>query len=220
VFQFHSAKIAWYGVRLREVGKIGFHVVKESLMPLVDEVGQRESMRQCIEIVLKNQMMLALQSWGKSPRMFYFPEDIQGRIRGSKIMAGQHNVRRLLLLCYHCVTVLTNYIMQSPYVAPFVGITQAVRFCSDNNIYVARDVGTRWFNLDKLNYAPISLLDSRDMTFAGVYIGRFDKMIDDPGLQRRIQEALEKIVFHVKYKAIFNAETEESKFCTFSMYLY
>lgn len=136
-------------------------------------------------------------------------------------------VRRLLPLCCHCVTVLTNYIMQtsnaimpSPNVAPFVGITQAVRFCSDNNIYVARDVGTRWFNLDKRNHAPISLLDSRDMTFAGVHIGRFDKMIEDTGLQRRIQEALEKIVFHVKYTANFDIETKKSKFCTFSMYLY
>jgi hypothetical protein len=93
-------------------------------------------------------------------------------------------------------------------------------------MYVARDVGTRWFNLDKRNYPPpegpiqpISLLDSSAMTFAGVRIKEgFDKMID-PGLRQRVQEALEKIVFHVKYTANFDLETEESKFCTFSMYL-
>jgi hypothetical protein len=77
-------------------------------VPLVDEAGRRESLRQCIEIILKNQMMLTLQSWGKSPRMFYFPEVVQPGIRGKKIMDGQDEVQLLLPMCYHCVTVLTN----------------------------------------------------------------------------------------------------------------
>jgi hypothetical protein len=90
--------MAWFVVRLREVGRIGYHVVKQSLMPLIDEAGQRESMRQCMEIILKNQMILALKSWGRSPRMFFFPEDVQVRIRGNAIMPNYTEVRRLLPL--------------------------------------------------------------------------------------------------------------------------
>ena len=73
---FHRAKWAWFIVRLREVGTIGFSTVNQSLMPLVNEAGQRQSMIQCLEIVLKNQMLATMISCGRSPRMFYFPEDL------------------------------------------------------------------------------------------------------------------------------------------------
>ena len=94
---------------------------------------------------------------------------------------------------------------------PFIGISQAVRFCRGGNVFVTVDAGLDWFNLDPHPArGPIRVLDPEEMTIAGVKLRSFDVPI--PNSQRaEIEKALRKITFHMKYTRPINKEKESGK---------
>ena len=98
---------------------------------------------------------------------------------------------------------------------PLVGISQAVRFCINGNAYVARDIGTGWFNVEKRKHppGPIPILDTKAMTIAGVKISRLDEEIKDREVREQIHKALEAITFHIKFTR--KDYDEEQKKCKF-----
>ena len=103
-------------------------------------------------------------------------------------------------------------------------MSQAVRFCLNNNgyaahAYVARDISTGWFNMEKRRQppGPIPILDPQAGTIAGVKIHSLQEVITDGKIRGEIQKALEEISFHIKFKKKdFDEEKKKRKFCALS----
>lgn len=77
-----GAKRGWYKVRFEEVRTVEFSVVNA----IIQEANQLESMAQCLNLAVKNALMMSMMAMGPSPRMFYFkPEDQTGEVVGNYI---------------------------------------------------------------------------------------------------------------------------------------
>jgi len=197
------ARQKWFLVTLTEVG-----VFPKEGDGKDDEL---EKMRQAMDIVQKHALhAVGLKSYGRNPRSFYFDDAEQGRImdglrnsrNGGKI-AGIFDRERLF--------------------QPIIGITQSVRICENNKIYLNTDTvvdfADREFaikprgrdnngNGNHHHAETIPLIDSREGKVVGVRVNDLHSPIDDRA-KNDIEEALKKIRFNVHYVIPPNDERRE-----------
>jgi len=180
-------KNAHFRVTLTEVAELPLrHVLEQNLETA--ENAKTDELRRAMDVMLKTSAFSLMYAPGKSPRRFYFPEDNQEDIqRNSQIVRDFTNSR-------------VTY-------APFIGLSQAVRFCANGNVFVNADSCVNFF--DRENYyqakhardppRPVALLDEGAISICGIPVRDFYRPITDPNIKRNVEEALKKINFHVKY---------------------
>jgi hypothetical protein len=105
---------------------------------------------------------------------------------------------------------------------PYVGITQAIRFCHNGNVFLNVDTGLAWFNIESSppdsgrHAPPIHVLDVQNSTICGVRVD-LSRPILDPGKRDEIRKALAKIIFHMRYVKPNDVKGEEGKRVFFTM---
>jgi len=181
-------RMKWYIVRLNEVG----------IFPTTGKHEELERTRQAMDIVQKHALhAIGLKSFGRAPRSFYFADTDQHDIMGS--LRNSRDGRKL-------AQIFDNERLYQP----MIGITQSVRLCENNQIYLTTDsvvdFADREFAIvprgggrpgDEPQKIP--LLNQRDNTIAGVRVGNFHDPITDPRVRQDIEEAFKKVTFNSHY---------------------
>ena len=188
-------------MKFQEVSTIASSSIQQFLNGQSVEKARVEHIRQAMDIIQKSALLaIGMQTFGPSPRAFYFGEDEQ-----------------LSLLSRNLQSAFTN---SNSSEAPMIGIKQAIRFCADGNIYVSTDSVVDYFNRE-FQYQhsggrgpriPIPILDDRARKIAGVPVRDFTRPITDSRAQNDIMEALKKITLNVKYKCPVSQKYGDSKF--------
>ena len=170
-----QVKNSWFLVKLTKVNTI------------IPGGNMLEEMRQAIDIVMKGAMTtLRMTAFGRSPRVFYFPEDRQ---------------RNLLDGCQKLQDITNR---ERTYM-PLLGIFQAVRFAQDGNMYLNVDTIVDYANRDKLppeNRLKVPLLDNVRGRFkiCNVHVQDVNRSITDPTTRNEIEAAMRKIGINVEYR--------------------
>jgi hypothetical protein len=110
-------KKIWFKVRFTEAGVVNFSVVRNKI-----ETTQWESMVQCINLAIKNAMMMNLIAVGRSPRMFHFKPDLQNAdLLGRRLFERFQN---------------------DPDQRLFLSLFQAARFTASSEVFLMADFGS------------------------------------------------------------------------------
>jgi len=170
-------------VKLLKVGKVN---------PREQQVSEIDKIRQAMDIICKSALLsVGMKVFGRSPRVFYFPDEMQGRFIDNRSKLGDMFIRE------------SNY-------TPIVGLMQAVRFCENGNIFFNCDSAVNFANRE---YAPrrhnndervsIPLLqvhpDGRRGEILGIPIDNIHQPITNEAKRAQIQAAFTQIIFHIKY---------------------
>jgi hypothetical protein len=110
-------KKSWFKVRFSEAGMVNFSVVKNKI-----ETEQREGMVQCINLAIKNAMMMSMMAVGRSPRLFHFKPDLQ---------TGELLSPRLF-----------NLFQNNPDQRLLLSLFQAARFTASSDVLLMADFGS------------------------------------------------------------------------------
>jgi len=162
------------------------------------EYSDLERVRQAMDIVQKHALhAVGMKSYGRAPRSFYFGDNeqrmIMDRLRNSrdgKKLAGIYDREK-------------NY-------EPIIGITQSVRLCENNKVYLNTDTVVDFADRE-FAIAPrggqrdgqrqtLPLLDLSARTIVGVRVSNFNQPIDDPSVRNQIEVELKKIKFNSYYE--------------------
>lgn len=125
VLGFGSVSTGWFMIKLQEVRDIEFEVARNELRPSMKDMAQQGLFAQCMQIVIRNQLLATTFTCGRSPRLFYFPEDMQGQIGKGKLSSkttvsiclfadiAAFTVSGFSLLDIHVVNLLSLYSFQT-----------------------------------------------------------------------------------------------------------
>jgi len=137
---------------------------------------------------LKDQMFNSMQSPGKNPNRFFFQANKQESLLGNALQRVFQNDRKTY--------------------APFVGLTQNVRFGEDGNVYFEANECVNYFNREFFYKSPhsppgeqrrVPLVNPHESKIAGVSVN-LKAPINDEGKRKEIEQTLKKLTFHLEYK--------------------
>ena len=198
-----KSKNAWYRVRLKEVAAIPFSEVKKALTGMQQESEYLHKVKQATEIIMKSGMFAVMNSFGKSPRKFYFPEDVQDQIMGE--FRNQSSTRGIQDL-------LRDFSSRNPLV-PYIGIESRLKPCT-GNMFVNTDTCLDYFYREHYrtrgphqndNKEPVPVLNEENRSIAGMRIPNVHGRIPEH-LQPEVKQAIKKLRFHVTYYRKKNSE--------------
>ncbi len=171
-------KNQWFLVTLSKVGKI---------YPSDTQGTGLEQVRQAMDIIFRGTMINAgLTSFGKSPRVFHFPEKDQ-----RELLSGSVQMNRLL-------DRERNYM-------PLLGLLSAVRHCENGNKFLNLDTIIDYANREYLPPTParkykVPLLDVEKGELCGVRLGNLNRPINDPETRRNIEKAMMPLNINIEYR--------------------
>lgn len=166
------------------------------------EVSNLEKTRQSIDIILRSGLLTAgMKTFGKSPRVFYFPEDKQAELIGSRL--------------------LRNMLSREKNFIPIVGLLEAVRLCENGNMFFncesTIDFADRAFEPQQGNAPknPIKLLqvdrNGKSGEICGIKVNNVHAPIQGPEIHRDIMAAIKMKIINVRYEIPLSKEFEERK---------
>lgn len=125
-------------------------------------------------------------------------------------------------MLHHVTYIIDNlYVLQENLYEPIIGITQAVRLCENNKVYLNTDTVVDFADRE-FAIAPrggerdgqrktLPLLDNRASTIVGVRVNSLNQPIDDKSVRSQIELELKKIRFNVYYEIPIDEERLQSK---------
>jgi len=184
----------WFIVKLVEVGVVPMPYSSDQV-----EYKDLERVRQAMDVVQKHALhAIGMKSYGRAPRSFYFGEKEQGLImdrlrssRDGKKIAGLYDRNQLY--------------------EPIIGITQSVRLCENNKVYLNSDTVVDFADRE-FAIAPrgghrgdgprptLPLVDRNARSIAGVRVTSLDQPIGDTSIRNQIEAAFKMIKFNVHYE--------------------
>ena len=191
-------KNEWFRVRLKEVAAIPFAEVQKSFQGILHESEFLNRIKQATETIMKSAMFSLMNSFGKSPRKFYFDEDIQYSIMNEMSHNSSPRVRNTLLADFHNT---------HKNIVPNIGLESSLKLSSQGN-YVNTDTCLDYFyreffparnshNRDERQRVP--LLDPNSCSIAGVKIGNLFYPVPEER-REEIKRKIKKLTFHIKYR--------------------
>jgi len=185
-------KNAWYRVRLKEVGIIPITEVMKIFAGKHAEHQFLNEIKQATEVIVKSGQFSVMKSYGKSPRKFYFPEDIQENIMGE--LSQEHKTKKLAY----------DFRDRRATIAPNIGLESRLKICSNGNAYFNLDSCLDYFyrefeydNQKQNPPRPVPVLNEIKRTLAGVNVD-FQRRIP-PNKHQEVISAIRKLNFHVEY---------------------
>eukprot|EP00559_Dactyliosolen_fragilissimus_P005779 CAMPEP_0184858258 /NCGR_PEP_ID=MMETSP0580-20130426/3389_1 /TAXON_ID=1118495 /ORGANISM="Dactyliosolen fragilissimus" /LENGTH=1354 /DNA_ID=CAMNT_0027354333 /DNA_START=16 /DNA_END=4080 /DNA_ORIENTATION=+ len=174
-------------VKLTEVATIPETHIRDFVQNKLTEINHLEKVRQAMDIIQKSALLtVGMQTFGKSPRAFYFSQDKQMDLLDSKLKGMMKDANR-------------SY-------QPIVGIKQAIKFCENGNIFVNTDsvvdFANREFEFSGYNggnQKRMPLVNERNNSIAGIPVGDLLRPVH-PDRRGAVEEAIKKLTFHIKYK--------------------
>jgi len=189
-------KNAWYRVRLKEVGLIPISEVMKIFVgkqtKYQAECKYLNEIKQATEVIVKSGQFSVMKSYGRSPRKFFFPEDIQESI----MRTLRHGKGR---------KIAEDFMNSSATVSPNIGMESRIKICSNGNAYFNTDSCLDYFYREFQNEQkstrsvpkPVPVLNENKWTLSGVKVD-FHKIIPIDKRQE-IASAIRKLTFHVEY---------------------